>query len=93
VRPLAIDGAHICPPCCATIWHVIYHAVTLDASAYYVIALFSMDDIEDRNLVQLATFVPPVLADQVKTAADKDERSVSSWIRRVLARELEQSAA
>jgi len=51
-----------------------------------------MDESDEERLVQLATFVPPNLADQVRTAADKDERSVSAWIRRVLARELEQSA-
>lgn len=48
--------------------------------------------IEQEQLVQLATFVPPHLADQVKTAAERDDRSVSAWIRRVLARELEEQS-
>ena len=73
-------------------WRTKYHVAALDAIPRAVIVGGGMDDSDEDRLVQLATFVPPNLADQVRTAADKDERSVSAWIRRVLARELEQSA-
>ena len=41
---------------------------------------------------QLITYVPPEIAAKIREAAEKDGRSISNWIGRVLARELEQSA-
>ena len=36
---------------------------------------------------------PPEVLDQIRDAADADDRSVSAWIRRAVDRELEQGSA